>query len=155
MNFRPTPGRAGIYKVKTELQKALAKIAPSVSIQTIWEHDCDLRDIRKDCDGFDDENPEDWQAWQSEVKATAIVNGEEISGSDYLGGTWEKAGDHPAESNPEISGYEAQMTEEALEILLSRFSPVRHRELASEIERAIAHCQGAMADAYNAAQNAA
>jgi len=101
--------------MKTELQKQLAKIAPSICIETLWEHDHDLRDIRKDCDGFDDENPDDWQAWQSEVRAICIYDGEEITGSAYLGGTWEKAGDHPETSNPEISGYEHQMTVEALE----------------------------------------
>lgn len=103
--------------MKTELQKQLAKIAPSICIQTLWEHDHDCRDIRKDCDGFDDEDPDDWQAWQSEVRATCIHEGEEITGSAYLGGTWEKAGDHPETSNPEISGYEHQMTVEALEEL--------------------------------------
>ena len=97
--------------MKTELQKTLAAIAPSIAIRTIWEHDPDHYDIREDCDGFDDENPEDWQ---SEVRATAICGGEEITGSAYLGGTWEKAGDNPAESNPDISGYELDMTREAL-----------------------------------------
>jgi hypothetical protein len=100
--------------MKTELQKKLAKIAPSVSIVTFWSHDPDLRDIREDCDGFDDEDPDDWQAWLSEVRASAIADGEEISGSAYLGGTWEKADDVPEISNPTISGYERQMTEEAL-----------------------------------------
>lgn len=103
--------------MKTELQKQLAKIAPSICIQTLWEHDHDCRDIRDDCDGFDDEDPDDWQAWQSEVRATCIHEGEEITGSAYLGGTWEKAGDHPETSNPEISGYEHQMTVEALDEL--------------------------------------
>jgi hypothetical protein len=127
--------------MKTALQKTLAAIAPSVSIETHWSHDEDLRDIRKDCCGMDDENPEDWQAWQSEVRATAIVNGEEVSGSDYLGGTWEKAGDVPSESNPEISGYENQMTVDALQDLLSAFVPTVHRKLATEIRNAIAHCE--------------
>lgn len=105
--------------MKTELQKTLATLAPSVCIQTFWEHDHDLRDIREDCDGFDDENPDDWQAWQSEVRASAIADGEEVSGSAYLGGTWERATDHPATSNPTISGYEHQMTIEALRELLN------------------------------------
>lgn len=100
--------------MQTALQKQLAKIAPHIAIRTIWEHDHDHFDIRKDCDGFDDENPEDWQAWQSEIRATAICDGEEVTGFAYLGGTWEKAGDDPASSNPDISGYERQMTEEAL-----------------------------------------
>lgn len=126
--------------MKTQLQKELAKIAPSIAIRTIWEHDCDMTDIRDDCDGMDDEDPEDWQAWQSNVQCTAIVNGDEIEGNAYLGGTWEKAGDLPEYSNPEISGYESQMTIEALEELLTIFSPAVHRSLAGEIERAIAYC---------------
>ena len=100
--------------MQTELQKTLAKIAPNISIKTIWGHDADHHDIRDDCDGFEVENPEDWQAWQSEIRAACICEGREIIGSAYLGGTWEKAGDNPAISNPEISGYELQMTEEAL-----------------------------------------
>jgi len=126
---------------KTELQKALANIAPSICIRTIWEHDQDCRDIRKDVCDLEDEDPEDWQAWQSNVKAVAIVNGEEIEGNAYLGGTWEKAGDVPEESNPEISGYENQMTVEALEELLTIFSPAVHRSLAVQIEDAVEYCK--------------
>ena len=122
--------------MKTTLQKHLTTLAPSVSIVTIWEHDPDLHDIREDCDGFDDENPDDWQAWQSEVRATAIVSGEEITESAYLGGTWEKAGDNPAVSNPEISGYELDMTREALEELRNA-APVEAVLLGDEIARAL------------------
>ncbi len=122
--------------MKTELQKALAALAPSIAIRTIWEYDPDLRDIRKDCDGFDDENPDDWQAWQSEVRATAIVGGEEITGSAYLGGTWEKYGDNPAESNPDISGYELDMTLEALEELRDA-APVESVILGDQIAAAM------------------
>jgi hypothetical protein len=118
--------------MKTKLQSDLRPLLPSVSILTIWEHDADLRDIRKDCNGMDDEDPADWQAWQSEVRASAIVGGEEVSGSAYLGGNWEKAGDLPEESNPEISGYEAQMTVEALEELTKQ-AP----SLAGEVARAV------------------
>ncbi len=124
--------------MKTELQKQLAKIAPSICIETLWEHDHDCRDIRKDCDGFDDENPDDWQAWQSEVRATCIHEGEEITGSAYLGGTWEKAGDHPETSNPEISGYEHQMTVEALDELAKELPIVSASRLQAEITAALA-----------------
>jgi hypothetical protein len=123
--------------MKTELQKKLAKIAPSICIDTLWEHDHDHRDIRKDCDGFDDENPADWQAWQSEVRATCIYDGEEITGSAYLGGTWEKAGDHPETSNPEISGYENQMTAEALEELAKELLIVSTHGLKDQIRAAL------------------
>lgn len=101
--------------MKTKLQQKLATVAPYLAIQTIWEHDTDLYDIREDCDGMDDEDPADWQAWDSEIRVTAVKDGEEITASEYLGGTWEKAGDVPEESNPEISGYEHQMTVAALE----------------------------------------
>lgn len=124
--------------MKTTLQKSLAKIAPYISIQTIWEHDHDLRDIRKDCDGFDEEDPEDWQAWQSEVRATAICDGDELTGSAYLGGTWEQAGDNPAESNPDISGYEPQMTAEAIEELQKQL-PATETALHAQIAAALAH----------------
>lgn len=120
-----------------DLLATLAQIAPSVSIQTIWEHDNDIHpDIHKDCDGMDDEDPDDWQAWQSEVKATAICNGEEVSGSAYLGGTWEKWDDMPAESNPEISGYLPQMIIEALEELAKECesSPTLLAEIGNAIE---------------------
>ena len=103
--------------MKTKLQHELATVAPSIFIRTIWEPDPYCTDIRKECDGMDDENPDDWQAWQSEIRATAIHNGDEIRGSDYLGGTWEKAGDVPEESNPDVSGYEPDMTIRALEEL--------------------------------------
>ena len=125
--------------MKTELQKELAKICPSISISTIWEHDPEHMDIRDDCDGFDDEDPDDWQAWQSNVRAVAIVDGEEIEGNAYLGGTWEKADDVPEESNPTISGYEPSMTKEALEELIGKDD-----ELDREIEKGIAHIKDLM-----------
>jgi len=103
--------------MKTKLQTTLATIAPSISIETTWEHDDEMRDIREDCDGHDDENPDDWQAWQSAVTATIIQGGDAISASNYMGGTWEKAGDNPAGSNPTISGYERDMTHTALSAL--------------------------------------
>lgn len=120
--------------MKTALQKTLATLAPSICIRTTWEHDPYCRDIRKDCAGMEDENPDDWQAWRSEVSATAIIDGDEVSASAYLGGTWEKATDHPETSNPDISGYESQMTAEALDELLT-LAPT----LSDEITAAVAH----------------
>lgn len=124
--------------MRTALQKHLATIAPSISIETNWEHDPDCRNIQDDCDGFEDENPEDWQCWQSEIRATAIQCGEEVTGHAYLGGTWEKAGDVPSESNPTISGYEDQMTVEALEELRELIL-VLDTSTRSQIDKAIEH----------------
>lgn len=106
--------------MKTELQKTLAALAPSILIKTLWERDPDSGPISSECDGFTAAEDDDWQAWQSEIRATVILEAEEVDGSAYLGGTFEKAGDNPAESNPEISGYELQMTREALEELRDR-----------------------------------
>lgn len=117
-----------------ELLATLAKLAPSIGIETIWEHDDFCGPISKDCHGYTKADDDDWQAWQSEVRASAIVEGKTVSGSAHLGGTWEKVWDHPGLSNPEISGYLPQMIIEALEELL----PQVGLSLASEIEAALA-----------------
>ena len=130
--------------MKTELQKTLAAIAPSISIRTIWKHDPDSGPISKDCDGFDSSEDDEWEAWQSEIRATAIMNGEEITGSAYLGGTWEKFGDNPAVSNPEISGYENQMTQEALEDM-----PEATEEIAAQICAAIEYLKAESRRSYD------
>jgi hypothetical protein len=134
--------------MKTKLQIALASIAPQVWIRTLWEHDPDHQDIRKDCEGMDGENPHDWQAWASEVRASACTRGELKNGSAYLGGTWEKAEDIPAESNPDISGYEIQMTIEALAELcrkLGDFDP----PLLEQIAAAARYCTEEAKRAYD------
>ena len=115
-----TPSRNAANIMKTNLQKHLATLAPSLSIVTIWEPDQDSGPISSECDGFTPAEDYGWEAWQSEIRATAICGGEEVTGSAYLGGTFEKFGDDPARSNPEISGYENQMAEEALGELLAR-----------------------------------
>jgi hypothetical protein len=129
--------------MKTQLQKKLALVAPDINIETLWEHDSDCR--FEDEDGLEGENPNDWQCWQSEVKASIIVGGQLVTGSAYLGGTWEKYEDHPSKSNPDISGYENQMTEEALGELSKavlgelsccygcRDAAIRHIEGVSEV----------------------
>jgi hypothetical protein len=107
--------------MKTNLQTKLATIAPSICIGTLWSIDDDAasewRDLSQPGNCFDGEKSEDWKCWQSEVRATAVNCGEAITGNAYLGGTWEKAGDNPAISNPDISGYEKDLTIEALQSL--------------------------------------
>jgi hypothetical protein len=59
-----------------------------------------------------------------------------------LGGTWEKAGDIPEESNPDISGYEPQMTIEALEELAVQIEKKGgSQSLSTQITAAIAHIE--------------
>ena len=138
--------------MKTALQLALAAVAPSVSIVTLWEHDPDSRFSELTGPGycFEDEDPDDWTPWQSEIRATAILEGEEITGSGYLGGTWEKARDNPVESNPEISGYENQMTVEALEELRDRCTggTAQAGAILLEVQATIDLCQSLAAEDY-------
>lgn len=139
--------------MKTKLQTALATIAPSIAIRTIWKHDTNEDDsIFSEGWALHGENPDDWQAWQSEVRATAIVNGEEVTGSAYLGGTWEKAGDGPATSNPEISGYENQMTVEALEDLSGKILGTWATVTLKQIVEAQAYCKAESAKEYDRQQ---
>ena len=95
----------------------LALVAPSICIETLWAHDDGAKWEKEwTAAGLDRAA---MQAWESEVKASAIYAGRLVSGSAYLGGTWEKFGVHPSKCNPEISGYLPQMIEEALQELLS------------------------------------
>ena len=130
--------------MKTELQKHLTTLCPSISIETIWEHDDhpDMEIFRQG-GALADENHDNWQCWQSEIRATAIVSGEIITGSDYMGGTWEKYGDNPAESNSEISGYERQMTITALRDLTISFKDetLRYETLLAEIAAAVKYIE--------------
>jgi len=126
--------------MKTPLQQKLTRIAPSVAIETVWEHDLDERwNDPTNADWTRGENRDDWQAWQSEVRAAAIHQGRILDGHAYLGGTWEKFGDNPAESNPNISGYENQMTQEALKDLAAQLP--EKQDLQYQIARAIKECE--------------
>jgi hypothetical protein len=120
--------------MKTTLQKQLATLAPSISIKTVWEYDQECGPVSEECDGFDPSEDDDWEAWRSEVRATAIVDGDEVTGHAYLGGTFERSGDDPAISNPTISGYESQMTREALEELRDK---ITDNDLLEQINNAI------------------
>ena len=122
----------------TELIEALRLAAPSVSITTEWEHDDDSAgewsELSRPGECFDGEDRDDWTCWQSTVTARAIVNGEVIEGNAYLGGTWEKYGDDPRKSNPDISGYFPQMAREALGFLDDAIPAGHLREVAAAIE---------------------
>lgn len=133
---------------KTTLQQALAKIAPYVSIHTHWEHDHDSGPISKECDGFSEDEDDGWQAWQSEITATAVIDGEDKTGRAYLGGTFEKVDDLPEESNPEISGYENQMTQEALQELRGQVES--DDLLTGQIDAALAYLEKKSQEEYEA-----
>lgn len=146
--------------MKTALQNALKPLAPSISIVTHWEQDPDCGPISGECDGFDSSEDGEWEAWQSEIRATAILDGEEITGSAYLGGTWERIGDNPAVTNPEISGYENGMTREALEEIRKQIEtmdepPFPQAEiLLQEIAAAMEHLKADSLRAYEEQQAA-
>jgi len=125
------------------LKDNLARLAPSIALETIWEHDEDAR--------WDIEDPEldanDYQAWQSEVRATAIIGGNAVTKSAHLCGTWEKFGDHPSKSNPDISGYLPQMIEEALTELGQQLP--QPSAVWLECAAAIAYVKGEMQRRYD------
>jgi hypothetical protein len=86
--------------MKTELQTALVAFIPTVAVKTVWYR------------GW--LSSEGAQEWDAEVQVSTIVNGDIYTGSAYLGGVMEQAGDDPKISNPTISGYEIGLTHDAL-----------------------------------------
>ena len=104
--------------MKSPLHTTLQTLAPSINIATHWSLD-EFADRMSDaCDGFDPAENDNWTAWLSEVRATAVLAGDMIQGTDYIGGTYERIGDDPSISNPEISGYESGMVYTAVTELL-------------------------------------
>jgi hypothetical protein len=104
-------------KTKKEIISLLERSTPFVSIETIWEHDDDCK-WGIESDELDED---DFQAWQSEVRATLIDQGKMYSGSGYLGGTWIKYGESPEQHDPDIGGFFQQKCVEALEDLCKQF----------------------------------
>lgn len=121
-------------KTPAQLIAAINAVAPSIALETIWSYDETAGNLHDDCPAMKDENPDDWRAWQSEVRASAIVGNKVQRGSAYLGATWERAGADPAESNPDISGYFPQMLLEAIEELGSTVSPALADECFVAVE---------------------
>jgi hypothetical protein len=103
--------------MKTALQTKLSTVAPYILIRTHWSPDPDAGLISQNDDAHNGDDDAIWTAHQAEVRATCILYGEELNNSDYLSGIFERVEMDPASSNPEISGYEAQMTCTALENL--------------------------------------
>ena len=94
-----------------ELIAALAVSRPNVAITVerthypdgVWDGDDPLDFDRFICYGH-------------EVTAMTIRNGQIVTGSAYMGGSWYEPGD-TSDCAPEISGYLHQMVEEAIEEL--------------------------------------
>ena len=137
----------------------LATLVPSVAFRTDWEpdNDCRFDEHGMTAPGgcFHGEDPDDWQCWQSDTSARAIVGGQVLTGHAYLGGTWERYGDDPAEVNPDVSGYLPQLLDEAAEALLlsmrdrvpdAGFAPV---SLVEEVNKARAYLSTVMRHRYD------
>jgi hypothetical protein len=90
----------------------LKKIAPDISFKTTWTPD---PNFRWDGDGPDPAE-EGYQAYDVDVFARAIVNGEIVEGRNSLGGSYSTPGEH----DPDIHGYLPQMLEEATAELQSQ-----------------------------------
>ena len=98
--------------MKTNLQNTLALSLPFVIVETFWSLDYEA--LPSHSAGAD--------LWLAEIRASAIQAGELLSVSECLYSVEVPIGDHPAISNPTISGYEEFMTTEALKALGQKLS---------------------------------
>ena len=90
-----------------KLIEELKKTKPSYHVETIWEED---NDYIWDGDSEDPMN-EGFIPHVVEVKISTIINGEMVSGSDYLGGCYTKYGEAHSE---DVHGYFPDMLDEAI-----------------------------------------
>lgn len=137
--------KTGDYMETTLLLERLAAVAPQIAIETIWQYD---HDEPWEGDWTKGEDQADWQCWQSEVRASAICAGQLIEGSAHLGGTWEKYGDCPSRTNPDISGYLPQMIDEALDEL--KLQCPKAGNTSRQITKAISLLKTEMRERYEA-----
>lgn len=94
---------------QSPLIKKLAKVAPSISFSVTWERD---PYFRWDGDGPDPAD-EDYEAYDVDVYARAVMGGEALEGVAHLGGSYSKPGHH----DPDVHGYLNQLLDEALDEL--------------------------------------
>lgn len=92
---------------QTHLLEQLRTLASAIAIETLWEGDefavWDMEDPSLE--------PDDFVAWNADVRVTAVVDGTLVHGEKSLGGIWEKYGEpHDAE----IHGYFPGMLSDAL-----------------------------------------
>lgn len=90
----------------------LDKIAPDIDFNVEWEEDPSFE--------WDGEGPdpreEGYVPHDVRVSAMVVIEGKEIVGDAYLGGTYDK----PDEQDPDIHGYLPQMLSEAVVNLIGR-----------------------------------
>ncbi len=96
--------------MNTPIHERLKKIAPTVVFSTEWTPD---RHFKWDGDG-PDPIERGLIAFDVDVTATVIVNGEFKEGKASLGGTYED----PDKKDPDISGFLPQMLQESATELL-------------------------------------
>ncbi len=88
------------------IKNTLKKIAPSIAFVVKWIPD---NNFVWDGDGPDPAD-EGYMAYDVDVSAMAVINGERLWGVNSLGGVYTK----PDEQDPDIGGYLIQMLDEAL-----------------------------------------
>ncbi len=92
----------------------LKRLAPSIVFSV--EH---TEDPNFEWDGDGPDPAEDgYVAYDVEVRAMTIVDGEEIEGVNYLGGSYDK----PHEKDPDVHGYLPQMLDASLDDLMGELS---------------------------------
>lgn len=96
--------------MNAKIKKALKKVAPSISFSVFYTID---HNFRWDGDGPDPVD-EGFDAYDVDVYARTVVDGDILEGRASLGGTYEK----PGTKDPDIGGYLPQMLEEAVDELL-------------------------------------
>lgn len=90
-------------------------------IATNWsvDFDSDFSDLTYPGGCFENESSKNWKAWNCEIVASVIINGELITGTAHMGGNWIPSDKHPKNVIPTVNGYESQMISDALNDLLS------------------------------------
>lgn len=91
-----------------QIYATLKKVAPNIRFSTDWTED---ESYVWDGNPNDDPTEFGYVAYDVDIFATAIVNGEEVVGSSSLGGVYNK----PQEKDSDVHGYLPQMLKEAAE----------------------------------------
>lgn len=124
---------------KPDYQLKLRELAPSVSFEVEWSPD---EDARWEKEWGEQGN---FEAYNTDVRAKAIVKGEIIEGWECMGGTWEI----PDKKDPEIGGYLPQMLLGAAEDLMKQVIPM---ELEKELTACVLFLKALLRERWEAQQ---